>query len=64
MFQKGEIVTVNHRVGVVVFTGMELEGDMDDHTGVWFGTLDDGKPEVVTVPTEYIAAGPRPVLKH
>ena len=47
MFQRGQIVTVNHRVGIVVFTGMELEGNLDDHTGVWFGTLDDGKPEVV-----------------
>jgi hypothetical protein len=64
MFQKGEIVTLNHQVGVVVLTGEELEGDLDDHTGVWFGTLEDSKPEVITIPTEYLAPGPRPILKH
>lgn len=64
MFEKGRIVTVNDRVGVVVLTGKELVGDMDDHTGVWFGILDEGKPEVITIPTEYLTAGPPPLLKH
>lgn len=64
MIEKGRIVTVNGRVGVVVFTGKELEGEMDDHTGVWFGTLDSGQPEVITIPTEYLVAGPDPILRH
>ena len=64
MFEKGRIVAVNDRVGVVVLTGKELEGDLEDHTGVWFGTLDDGKAEVITIPTEHLTAGPPPLLKH
>jgi hypothetical protein len=36
MFKKGDFVSINGQVGVVVLTGRELPGDLDDHTGVWF----------------------------
>jgi hypothetical protein len=61
---KGDVVTLNKRVGVVVFVGNELGPDMEDHTGVWFGDTAKGKPVVCTVPTEYLAKGPEPTLKH
>ncbi len=64
LIQPGQIVTINGQVGVVVLTGKELDDDMDDHTGVWFGTTDGGLPKVFTIPTEYLAAGPLPILKH
>ena len=64
MFTNGEIVTINKKVGVVVLTGQDMGGDLEDHTGVWFGGFEDGKPEVWTIPTEYLASGPEPVLKH
>ena len=64
MFEKGRIVAVDAQVGVVVLTGSELGADMDDHTGVWFGTFHDGQPEVMTIPTEYLVAGPPPLVKH
>ena len=64
MFQKGDFVTINQEVGIVAMTGEELPGDMEDHTGVWFGTFVQGVPEVRTIPTEYLEAGPRAVLRH
>ena len=64
MFKKGEFVTINKEIGVVVKTGEELPGDSEDHTGVWFGTYEYGVPEVCTIPTEYLEKGPEPVLKH
>ena len=64
MFRKGDFVTINKDVGVVVLTGEEMGGSLEDHTGVWFGTDEKGVPEVWTVPTEYLTKGPEPVLKH
>lgn len=64
MFKKGDFVRINKQVGIVVMTGKELPGDSDDHTGVRFGTYENGVPEVWTVPTEYLEKGPELVLKH
>jgi hypothetical protein len=64
MFQKGDFVKINNQVGVVVRTANELPGDSEDHTGVWFGTLEKGVPEIWTIPTEYLAGGPEQILKH
>ncbi len=68
MFEKGTIVTINNRIGVVVRTGKDLsEGtghELDDHTGIWFGTMVGGIPEVWTIPTEYLSKGPEPKFKH
>ena len=64
MFEKGAVVTINGRVGVVVLTGNELSEALADHTAVWFGDVDDGVPEVWTIPTEYLSEGPRPVFRH
>ena len=64
MVEKGDIVTVDGQVGVVVATGRELGGDLDDHAGVWFGSVADGHPEVWTIPTECLKAGPEPRYKH
>ena len=64
MVEKGDIVTVHTSVGVVVTTGQELGGDLDDHTGVWFGWFEDGHPIVKTIPTEYLTPGPDPVFQH
>ena len=61
---KGEIVSINNKVGVIVLTGKQLGGDLEDHVGVWFGNSADGVPEVWTVPTECLTPGPRPALKH
>jgi hypothetical protein len=64
MFGNGAIVTLNGRIGVVVFTGEDLGQDLEDHSGIWFGTFENGIPEVWTIPTEYLSTGPRPALKH
>jgi hypothetical protein len=64
MFKKGDFVNINKQVAVIVMTGAELRGDLEDHTGVWFGTYAQGVPEVYTIPTEYLAKGPEPVLRH
>jgi hypothetical protein len=64
MFKKGDFVTIDNKLAIVVMIGEELPGDMEDHTGVWFGTFEKGIPEVRTIPTEYLIAGPEPVLKH
>jgi hypothetical protein len=64
MFHKGDFVTINQDVGIVVMTGDELPGDMGDHTGVWFGRCEERVPEVRTIPTEYLEPGPTPALKH
>ena len=61
---KGEIVSVGGKVGVVVLTGKDLDGDLEDHTGVWFGSLENGRPEVWTIPTEYLSKGSEPIFKH
>ncbi len=68
MIEKGTIVIVADRVGVVVRTGEELcketGADLDDHSGIWFGSLDGGIPVVRTIPSEYIQDGPRPLFEH
>lgn len=64
MFTKGEFVTLNDQIGVVILTGTDMGGDLEDHTGVWFGTNDQGSPEVWTIPTEYLRKGPEAVMKH
>lgn len=64
MFKAGDFVTVGGRLGIVAKTGAELESDVSDHTGVWFGTCDSDSPEVWTIPTEYLKPGPVPTYKH
>ena len=64
IYCKGDFVVINGETGVVVLTGDELGGDLGDHTAVWFGTLDNGRPEVWTVPTEYLQRGGVPVQRH
>lgn len=64
MFSKGEFVTINNQTGFVVLTGQELGSDLEDHTGVWFGTYENGHPEIWTIPTEYLGKGAEPVMKH
>jgi hypothetical protein len=64
MFQIGDFIILNNQVGVVVRTGAELGEDMEDHTGVWFGTCEDNKPEVWTVPSEYLHEAPSALMKH
>ena len=64
MFGRGEFVTVNGQVAVVVATGAEMGDDLADHTAVWFGAAGDGPPEVWTVPTEYLRPAPDPVVRH
>ncbi len=64
MFKQGDFVKLNKQVGVVVRTGEQLAGDLEDHTGVWFGKYEKGVPEVWTIPTDYLEKGPEPALKH
>ena len=64
MFKNGDFVTINNQIGVVVMTGEELPGDLEDHTEVWFGSYENDVPEVWTIPTEYLEKGPEPLLKH
>ena len=64
MLKKGDFVSINNEIGVVVLTGDDLPTEMGDHTGVWFGTFEEGVPEVWTIPTEYLATGPSPAMKH
>jgi hypothetical protein len=64
VLRKGDFVKLSDDIGVVVKTGEELEGDLADHTGVWFGTYTKGSPEVWTVPTELLEEAPEPVVKH
>ncbi len=64
MFCRGDVVTIGNDVGIVVFMGSELPGDMSDHTGVWFGKVENGILEVKTIPTEYLRQGPKPTLVH
>ena len=64
MFKNGDFVTINTQIGVIVMIGEGLPGDLEDHTGIWFGTYENGVPEVWTIPTENLAKGPDPVLKH
>lgn len=64
MFHRGEFVVINNDIGIVVRVGEELGNDAEDHTAVWFGTCENGKPEVWTIPTEYLKKGPQSVLRH
>jgi len=64
MFKRGDFVQINKQIGVVVMIGEEIPGDSEDHTAVWFGAYDKGIPEVWAIPTEYLSAGPEPVVKH
>lgn len=69
MFDRGSIVLLGSRVGIVAFTGDELRKEqpgcqLEDHTGVWFGSVEEGGPDVRTVPTELLRPGPSPVFKH
>ena len=64
MFKKGDFVTINNKIGIVVMTGEQLPGEMKDHTAVWFGAFEKEVPEVLTIPTDYLATGPEPMMKH
>ena len=64
MLVKGDIVTINDRVGVIVLSGEDLGVEFEDHSGVWFGDAENGIPEVWTIPTEYLSKCPQPNLKH
>lgn len=51
------------RIGIIV--GTELDANVpDDHVAIWFGNMENGKPEVWTVPAEYCKRAPDPVYKH
>lgn len=63
-FKKGDFVEINKKTGVIVFTGDESLGDMNDHAGVWFGQNKDGIPVVWTIPTEFLTKGSEPIIKH
>ena len=45
-------------------TGAEMEEDLNDHTAVWFGEIENGIPVTYTVPTEYLRPGPAPDVRH
>lgn len=64
MFEKGKFVILNGQIGVVVETPAAIGSNLNDHTAVWFGLTENGKPEIWTVPAEYLCAGPRPIVKH
>lgn len=64
MHRTGETVVLHGRVGVGVLLGRDLGQGLGDHTGVWFGTSEDDRPEVWTVPTGYLTPGPPPALRH
>jgi hypothetical protein len=64
MFQRGDFIILNSDVGVVVMNGVEMEGDLDDHTMVWFGEIENGLPVTYTVPTDYLKVGPAPEVRH
>jgi hypothetical protein len=64
MFKIGDFVTINKQTGIVVRIGEDLPGDCQDHAGIWFGTFENGIPEVWIIPTEYLEKGPQAVLKH
>jgi hypothetical protein len=55
MFDKGDFVILDGRIGVVTTLGPEIPGDAEDHSGVWFGEMQDGAPIVWVIPTEYLA---------
>lgn len=64
MFKKGDSVTINGDHGLVVMDGKEIPGDAEDQLGVFFGTFEDGRPEVWIIPSEYLREGPPVLLKH
>ena len=64
MLNKGEFVVINNDIGLVAFTGEELEGDLADHTGVWFGHLENRRPVIYTIPTDHLVKGPKPEFRH
>ncbi len=64
MVSVGEFVRLGERLGVVVVTGESLGGDLADHSGVWFGTHEQGQPAVWLVPTDLLEPAPAPVLRH
>ncbi len=55
---------INERIGIVTMEGLEIPGDAEDHCGVFFGTFEDGQPEVWIIPADLLSAGPAIVLKH
>jgi hypothetical protein len=64
MIRRGDFVQINGRLAVVVATGEELGESLADHSTVWFGTVEDEKPEVWTIPTEYLSHAPSPIVRH
>jgi len=64
MHEIGEFVTLNDRIGVVVQMPHQPGADLEDHVAVWFGLIENGRPEIWTVPAEYFLAGPSPIVKH
>ena len=64
MFAPGDFVTLNGRLGVVVPMPVQPGADLDDHAAVWFGDTEQGRPEIWTVPAEYLCAGPLPIVQH
>jgi hypothetical protein len=60
-FKRGDFVQLDGRLGVFVLAEDEA-GVPENHLGVWFG--DSIQPEVWTIPTEYFAAAPIPIIKH
>jgi hypothetical protein len=64
MHQKGEFVTLNGRTGIVVLTGTELGEGLIDHIGIWFGDMENNRPVLWTIPSDYLVKSSPPVLKH
>lgn len=62
--RRGDFVTLNGRVGVVLATGAELGPELADHAAVWFGGVEAGQPAVWIVATEVLTPGPPPVFRH
>ena len=52
MLNRGDLVQVGNDVGVVT----HLSGDdevPEEHLGIWYGRVEDGKPKIRTVPADY-----------
>ncbi len=64
-YQVGQFVFLDHSGVGIVARLSDGESVREEHIGVWFGTFDeDGAPIICTVPAEYFAAAPNPVIRH
>jgi hypothetical protein len=65
-FKVGDFVYLNEQSGIGVVLGLEPDEDSSeyDHLKIWFGTFENGHPEIWLVPAAYCQSAPEPVLKH